>query len=306
LYVGDAEKRLVEFKIDGAAKKLEPTACRYPVDKRVVSMLKPVEDDRSLIVLDRKGAVEAYRVPGLDAVRPMLQHLVVVPDFCFVGERGEWLATADRDGRIRLSHFPDVFVVDKFLMGHEDCTNRLQYCSKWQRLASASLDGTVRLWNYVTGEEEENARCKIATDGRGIQCLLLMPSDGVSSRLLVVQEHSAVIECFSRSSDGSLVRTQNLPVGFEVFSLTRLSDNHLIVFGCRDSRFAVMVVRETADGKLVVDESLPLSSMLHSWVQGLGLVDPSTLHWVGNEGKAAYDANGSLIPRPAFQVILQK
>ena len=112
-------------------------------------------DGASVLVADKNGDV--YRVSSTtgaeEAPRLVLGHLSQLLDIVISSE-GDRVITADRDEKVRVSRFPNCYNIDNYCLGHTEfvtslCVSRVTR----DTLLSGSGDGTVRVWNYVTGAE---------------------------------------------------------------------------------------------------------------------------------------------------------
>jgi tRNA (guanine-N(7)-)-methyltransferase subunit TRM82 len=58
-----------------------------------------------------------------------------------------WILTSDRDEKIRVSMFPESFIIHGYLLGHQAFVSCLD--AKGNRCASVSGDDSLRLWDFV-------------------------------------------------------------------------------------------------------------------------------------------------------------
>ena len=116
-------------------------------------------DGRCVLVGDKNGDVYSVTAdPGTitgqeTAPRLVLGHLSQLLDIVISCE-GDRVITADRDEKVRVSRFPNCYNIDNYCLGHTEfvtslCVSRVTR----DTLLSGSGDGTVRVWNYVTGAE---------------------------------------------------------------------------------------------------------------------------------------------------------
>lgn len=71
-----------------------------------------------------------------------------------MSEDGKYVITCDRDEKIKVSNYPDTYNVRAFCLGHREFVTHVDLLPHDGSLAlSASGDGTVKIWNFVDGEE---------------------------------------------------------------------------------------------------------------------------------------------------------
>ncbi|KAL3231616.1 tRNA (guanine-N(7)-)-methyltransferase non-catalytic subunit TRM82 [Nakaseomyces bracarensis] len=122
------------------------------------------DNDTSIIVADKFGDV--YKIPlnnksevtetkedqGLE---PILGHVSMLTDVVVVADPAgkNYVITADRDEHIKVSHYPQTYIVDKWLFGHGEFVSSITV-PKWDQklLISAGGDEDVFLWDWVSGE----------------------------------------------------------------------------------------------------------------------------------------------------------
>lgn len=94
----------------------------------------------------------------------MLLDLLVTPD-------SKYVVTADRDEKIRVSHFPNAYNIHGFCLGHTNYVASLTLLApassssaKTQILVSASGDGTLRSWDYLRCCQLDVVKCSDHVD----------------------------------------------------------------------------------------------------------------------------------------------
>ncbi|XP_067934137.1 tRNA (guanine-N(7)-)-methyltransferase non-catalytic subunit wdr4-like [Watersipora subatra] len=114
-------------------------------------------DDKSLVIADKLGVVTQYSVddPDKEGVI-LLGHISVLLDCKFICS-GQYLATCDRDEKIRISFYPNTFEIQAFCLGHRKHVTSLAEAEPW--LVSGSGDGTVKLWDPETGKLLSEHHC---------------------------------------------------------------------------------------------------------------------------------------------------
>ncbi|CAH8843557.1 unnamed protein product [Trichobilharzia szidati] len=121
-----------------------------------VSYLFFTPSERSLVIGDKSGDV--YRLP-VGEERPIsetdltclcghlsiLSHLAISDDEVF-------LASCDRDEKIRISRFPQAYIIQSFCLGHTSFVSQLGFIPNSRYLVSAGGDGDLKVWNCITGQ----------------------------------------------------------------------------------------------------------------------------------------------------------
>lgn len=104
---------------------------------------------------------------------PLLGHFSTVTHIA-IAEK--FIATGDRENRIRISHYPHAYDISLFCFGHTSFVTRLAWVGDHLLLSGAG-DGTVRLWDTSCGVE--------------LSCVSLPGPDDTS--------HPGVISCLAPS-----------------------------------------------------------------------------------------------------------
>ena len=84
---------------------------------------------------------------------PILGHVSMLTDVCMVkdSEGHQFIITSDRDEHIRISYYPQCYIVDKWLFGHKHFVSSI-CCDKDNVLLSAGGDNEIFAWDWKTGE----------------------------------------------------------------------------------------------------------------------------------------------------------
>lgn len=130
---------------------------RQPFPKRPNAIA--MTDDDKLIIADKFGDVfemEAF-TEGLQEIKePILGHVSMLTDVLFAkdSQGKKYIITSDRDEHIKISCYPQCFIVDKWLFGHREFISSLNM-PKWEPewLFSAGGDECLFAWNWVNGEK---------------------------------------------------------------------------------------------------------------------------------------------------------
>lgn len=167
LICADSDKSVCVLQIDLEKKELNCVKRQaFPKRPNAIVIL---EDGSQIVIADKFG--DAYQIPTIgetigrpgEELQPLLGHVSMLTDVLFGkdGQGKKYLITSDRDEHIRITHYPQTFIVDKWLFGHREFVSSLHmpsWQSKW--LFSAGGDDSVFLWDWTKGS-------KLATFGYG-------------------------------------------------------------------------------------------------------------------------------------------
>jgi WD40 repeat protein len=125
-----------------------------------------------LFGLDQGGFVHIWTAASgvcrrtIHVLEPPIRNIVL-------GHHGDWLAlSAEREKTV---HLVDCSSGDQqSLSGHKDFVSGLAFCPDASKLATGSVDGTIRLWETATGRElavlpghmQETTDVAISSDGQ--------------------------------------------------------------------------------------------------------------------------------------------
>lgn len=107
------------------------------------------KDESQVVVSDKSGDVYLYNI-DLMSRQYLLGHVSMVLDLA-LSPSNSYLATCDRDEKVRISNFPNCYNVHQYCLGHTEFVSKACFVSD-SLLASISGDKTLRLWDTVSGE----------------------------------------------------------------------------------------------------------------------------------------------------------
>eukprot|EP00055_Hartaetosiga_balthica_P005968 m.18278 g.18278 ORF g.18278 m.18278 type:complete len:452 (+) comp4941_c0_seq1:19-1374(+) len=151
---GTVKKELVVVNVfeSGDDGKLEYSIVgKRSIEKKLTHF--QLVDEQSILLADKSGDVYRFDFDGKGAsesLSPICGHISILTGFARAGPR---LLTADRDGKIRISQFPNAFCVEAYCLGHEEFISSVDVTSDNKYVVSGSGDGTLKLWNITNGEE---------------------------------------------------------------------------------------------------------------------------------------------------------
>jgi tRNA (guanine-N(7)-)-methyltransferase subunit TRM82 len=118
--------------------------------------------------LDQNVTVDVENPPRrvlLGHTASMLTAVKVVPSHdAGTDEMTNWILTADRDEKIRISSFPATHDIQSFLLGHEAFVSDID--ANDRECVSVGGDGTIRYWDISTGSELATLTCTESSAGR--------------------------------------------------------------------------------------------------------------------------------------------
>lgn len=129
------------------------------------SAVDTADDSTTLIVGDKFGDV--YSAPllstdpvlkeGTDAeskIDPILGHVSMLVDLETISYNSkQYIVTADRDEHIRVTRYPQTYVIERWLFGHTEfvsCIEQIPWNTK--QLISGGGDDFIALWDWTTGD----------------------------------------------------------------------------------------------------------------------------------------------------------
>ncbi|GLE03932.1 hypothetical protein PINS_up012843 [Pythium insidiosum] len=181
------ERRLVHYEVDTTAKTVVLKSHRYvlypsflhreserppqthssdvrlhtsTVPRNSTCMtVAPLGAHHVVVVGEKTGEVVAMPFPDLSRdLKPLLGHTTSMITAVATAANDSLLLTADRDEKVRVSHFPRTSLVQSYCLGHKAALTAVVSSVMTPDLAvSTSLDNTIKLWRLSTGEEIDSA-----------------------------------------------------------------------------------------------------------------------------------------------------
>lgn len=109
--------------------------------------------NNALVVSDKSGDVFHRNLlessSSSKETVPILGHVSMVLDVKFASP--DFIVSSDRDEHIRVSRFPNSYIIERFLLGHESFVSHIVIAGSY--LLSAGGDHYILAWNWQTGEQ---------------------------------------------------------------------------------------------------------------------------------------------------------
>lgn len=155
----DSDKAAVIFKIDFSQDNCLSLVKRQTFPKRPCAVSTST-NDADLIVADKFGDVYSIPINDENAVDekslvPILGHVSMLSDV-FVAEHDnkQFILTGDRDEHIKITHFPQSYVVKQWLFGHHEFVSCLHLCEfNNDLLVSGGGDDYLLLWDWFNAKK---------------------------------------------------------------------------------------------------------------------------------------------------------
>uniref|UniRef100_A0A1I8EBN8 tRNA (guanine-N(7)-)-methyltransferase non-catalytic subunit n=1 Tax=Wuchereria bancrofti TaxID=6293 RepID=A0A1I8EBN8_WUCBA len=201
--------------------------------------------EKFVIVSDRAGNVRRYSLYAENSGKSrsdeftddegncegelLLGHISMVLDIDMSSDR-RFLTSVDRDEKIRISHYPECYVIHRFCLGHSSYVSSVQ--SKDALLFSSGGDGTLRVWNIDDGKQIAQCNC---LEKKAIRRCKMFPnysSKGI--KLAVIFEHCKTAQIITFFQENNDFKIECLTCSDFVIDIT-VEENGIFVFGITKS-----------------------------------------------------------------------
>lgn len=130
------------------------TYCSGTVERKAVSV-QFFPKSNVVLVADKSGCVTfySYSQGNLTKKDLILGHNSMLTGALITNDE-RYVITSDRDEKIRISNYPNVYNIQSYCLGHEQFVSSINILPSDKRiLMSGSGDGTIRFWDFVKGKE---------------------------------------------------------------------------------------------------------------------------------------------------------
>ncbi|KAF4527775.1 hypothetical protein B566_EDAN015831 [Ephemera danica] len=200
---------------------------------RAASCVRFTPSSNAVLVADKAGDVYLYSVKEYEKeMEWLLGHIAMLLDILITPDE-RFLISCDRDEKIRVSCFPNTYNIHSYCLGHDLFVSSLLLLPhNTNTLVSTSGDGSLRLWDYLSGRQLScvDVQQKLKPDSPQDENPLAVKScvglklDSTSSLLCVCIGGSSVCAVFLVSEDAehglSVSLVQQLQLAAELWSLS--------------------------------------------------------------------------------------
>ncbi|XP_062391474.1 tRNA (guanine-N(7)-)-methyltransferase non-catalytic subunit wdr4 isoform X2 [Sardina pilchardus] len=187
-------------------------SCRW-VTRRCTALVFSA-DEECVWVADKSGDVYSFSTSHTHTHTPghlqlghlsMLLALVVTAD-------DRYVITADRDEKIRVSHKSAPHNIQAFCLAHTEFVSALFVPPRYpDRLLSGSGDGTVKLWDYATGQRLQSLDLRETHQEESV-CIKRITSSPDGHHIAVLCDRLPRLQLFEMTSGSEATPTQCLPL----------------------------------------------------------------------------------------------
>lgn len=287
----DSDKSVLVFqiKLDDRENCLHLKK-RQPFPKRP-NALTVTEDNKTVMIADKFGDVYAMLIDSEpvvkvdDEVEPVLGHVSMLTGVLMSKDQAgkHYIITSDRDEHIKVSHYPQSFIVNKWLFGHREFVSTIDIPAwKPQWLFSAGGDDAIYSWNWETGKKLDEFKFtylvksqisdahlapeRFQTENNDVReiavsKLAIIPNEPYLSFFVEATKLLIIVKVDKETGVMTLSQTIDLP--FNILSLSIFSDPKSKYSGfnltldnheARDKEFVKFITRDEIKGEFVISQ----------------------------------------------------
>lgn len=156
----DSDKAAVIFEINELNKENILTLMKRQRFPKRPSAISTSVDNKDVLLGDKFGDVYSIPIDSEETQEknpetdPLLGHVSMLTDVT-VGEHNDkqYILSTDRDEHIRVSNYPNGYIIENFLFGHSEFISNIVIPSfAPDNLISGGGDDSIFLWNWVEGK----------------------------------------------------------------------------------------------------------------------------------------------------------
>jgi len=199
----------------------------FKMPKKCYHLLFNLKEDQMLLA-DKSGLIYGYDLSCSDEVKPklLMGHFSIILDIKFSND-GKYLATSDRDEKIRISNYPNCYSIESFCLGHSQFVSTLAFINS-SKLVSGGGDSFIRLWDFCTGAQIAEYNCS--------QDLTSSNEKQLALKKVAIVESTLVVTLFFNSKsiliyllDNNIFKKFKTLKDCEALDFWPLTGNHILI-----------------------------------------------------------------------------
>ncbi|KAI8817955.1 WD40-repeat-containing domain protein [Fimicolochytrium jonesii] len=212
-------------------------------------------DGSKLLIGDKFGDVYSFQSnDSADKEALILGHVSMLTDMA-LSHDGQYLLTADRDEKVRVSRYPLAFDILQFCLGHNDFISSIHIPSFAPNLLiSGGGDPFLLTWDWMTGKIIQKIELSVPQDNPFIFVVTSITSHPLSSLFVVTLELVNQVLIFDASNPEDVKEVQKLDVADEPLNVAFDSEGKLwIAIGLLSEGPVLAVASRGANGLYAID-----------------------------------------------------
>ncbi|XP_031557155.1 tRNA (guanine-N(7)-)-methyltransferase non-catalytic subunit wdr4-like [Actinia tenebrosa] len=184
------------------------------LEKKATAILF-TKDENYIVVADKTGDVYKFSTNDVHSEGILLLgHISMIMDMAF-SNADKFIITAERDEKIKVTHFPNCHNIEAYCLGHTDFVSSIGVIKSEddEILVSGSGDGCVMFWDFKSGKrlhteclnEQKEEEGKEIQDDKVIVSVSCCPKNNV---VCVMTESSCLLHLYHVSNDNNLKVTK--------------------------------------------------------------------------------------------------
>lgn len=129
--------------------------------ERKASSLNFFPKSSTILLANKSGCALFYSFDEnkLEKIERSLGHNSMLTSALITNDE-KFVITGDRDEKIRVTNYPNVYNIERYCLGHRQFVTWLGFLPSDEKiLVSSSGDGTIRFWDYMSGTEVAVYNC---------------------------------------------------------------------------------------------------------------------------------------------------